>query len=83
MGCFLLQKKHSLNALDFVGFIAPHFPRKISPKYRTYTLHHHTASHLWQGVPSWEEWGGHRHLFCPCAGMRIRRHRRCFVVANA
>lgn len=59
------------------------FPRKISPEYRTYTLRHPTASHLWQGVPSWEEWGGHRPLFCPCAGMRIRRHRHQNVVANA
>ena len=36
---FLLQKKYALNALDFVGFITQHFPRKIPPNIALKTSH--------------------------------------------
>lgn len=71
MGCFLLQKKHSLNASDFVGFIAPHFPRKISPNIALKTSHHHPASHLGRVFHHGASWGCAPPFFLP---LRISAH---------
>lgn len=83
MGRFLLQKNILLMRwilLDLLRHIFPvKFPRITPSKHHTTPRRHTSAGCSIMG----HHGAGHRPLFYPCAYLRIRRHRRQFVVANA